>query len=48
MDWELYLNLLSFIEKDKIMIEIVVLAACLVLSITCYDRIKDIMDKMFK
>lgn len=30
------------------MIEIIALAACLVLSITCYDRVKDIMDKLIK
>lgn len=30
------------------MIEIVVLLACLVLSIACYDRVKDIMDRMIK
>lgn len=30
------------------MIEIVVLAVCIVLSIVCYDRVKDIMDRMIK
>lgn len=30
------------------MIEIVVLAACLILSVVFYDRVKDIMDKLIK
>lgn len=30
------------------MIEVLVLAACLVLSIACYDRVKDIMDRLIK
>ena len=30
------------------MIEIVVLAVCVVLSVVCYDRVKDIMDKLIK
>ena len=30
------------------MVEVLVLAACVVLSIVCYDRVKDIMDKLIK
>lgn len=30
------------------MVEILILAACVVLSIACYDRVKDIMDRMIK
>lgn len=30
------------------MVEILILAACVVLSIAFYDRVKDIMDRMIK
>ena len=30
------------------MIEIIVLAACIALSVLFYDRVKDIMDKLIK